>query len=227
MPRAPRLQIAGLTFHVVHRGNHRERVFFQDDDYRYYLHLLARVSQHYDTSIHAYVLMTNHIHLLATAAQPDGISRTMHDVAGSYSRWVNKQLDRTGSVWEGRFHSSLVDSDYYCLACYQYIEMNPVRAGIVASPAEYRWSSYHENVGARALCIVHPHDSFYALGSSRVARTDSYRAIINERLSDTAVSTIREGMRRGLAIGSARAANDGHRETTPRRRGRPRKPASL
>ena len=227
MSRAPRLQIAGLTFHVVHRGNHRERIFFQDNDYRNYLRLLARVSRRYETSIHAYVLMTNHVHLLATAARPDGISRTMQDVAGSYSRWINSRLDRRGSLWEGRFHSSLIDSDHYCLACYRYIELNPVRAGIVASPSEYRWSSYRENVGERAPRIVDPHDCFIALGSSGGARVDNYRAILAERLPDATIITIREGTRRGLVIGNDHMRLDGGLQTAPRRRGRPRRPTNL
>jgi putative transposase len=227
MSRAPRPQIAGLTFHVVQRGNHRERIFFQEDDYHYYLHRLALVAIRYETRIHAYVLMTNHVHLLATAGQPDGVSRTMQDVAGSYSRWINKRLDRKGRLWEGRFHSSLIDSDYYCLACYRYIELNPVRAGLVPTPSEYRWSSYHENAGGPTRGIVDPHACYVALGPSRVARVDNYRSMVAERLPNSILSTIREGMRRGLAIGDERATRDDQGENVPRRRGRPRRPARL
>ena len=227
MSRAPRVQITGLTFHVVHRGNHRERIFFQDDDYRHYLQRLALVACRYLTRIHAYVLMTNHVHLLATAGQPDGVSRMMQDVAGSYSRWINQRLDRKGRLWEGRFHSSLIDSDFYCLACYRYIELNPVRAGIVPTPAAYRWSSYHENVGRLTRRIVDPHACFIALGSSREARIDSYRSILAEQLPDSAVSKIREGMRRGLAIGDKRTTPDDNPQSAPRRRGRPPRPARL
>jgi putative transposase len=201
MPRAPRLQIAGLTFHVVQRGNHRERVFFTHDDYRTYLDLLALLSNRYQTRVHAYVLMTNHVHLLMTAARPDGVSRTMQYVASIYSRRLNERLERQGPLWEGRFRASLIDSDYYCLACYRYIELNPVRAGMVASPAEYRWSSYRENAGQSMPHVVEPHDSFLALGDSPSARIKGYRAIVAEALPAAALTTIREGLRRGEPIG--------------------------
>jgi putative transposase len=227
MPRAPRIQIAGLTFHIVHRGNHRARVFFVDDDYRSYLHLLALMSSRYQTKIHAYVLMTNHVHLLMTAARPDGVSRTMQNVAGCYARIVNERLDRQGALWEGRFRSSLIDSEYYCLACYRYIELNPVRAGIVAWPAEYRWSSHNENIGQRALRIVEPHDSFMALGIAPQSRCENYRSLLAEALPDKTLATIREGMRQGLPICSDPSASDHapdiNIDVGPRRRGRPRK----
>jgi putative transposase len=205
MPRAPRIQIAGLTFHVVQRGNHREPVFFTDDDYRTYLHLLALMSSRYETRVHAYVLMTNHVHLLMTATRPDGVSRTMQYVASSYSRKLNERLERQGPLWESRFRSSLIDSEYYCLACYRYIELNPVRAGMVASPAAYRWSSYLENVGQRIPRVIEPHDCFLALGNSPSARFHSYRAIVAEALPAAALTTIREGLRQGRPTGGNRA----------------------
>ena len=202
MSRAPRLQIAGLTFHVVHRGNHRERIFFTNDDYLGYLHLLAWMSSRYETKIHAYVLMTNHVHMLMTAERPDGVSLTMQNVASTYSRQLNKRLDRQGPLWEGRFRSSLIDTDYYCLACYRYIELNPVRAGIVASPADYRWSSYRENVGQRAPRIVEPHPSFLSLGALPDERAGNYLAILAEVLPVNTLATLRKGM------GQARRASD-------------------
>jgi putative transposase len=231
MPRARRLQISGLTFHVVHRGNHRDRVFFSDDDYFSYLHLLALMSSRFETRIHAYVLMTNHVHMLMTAARPDGISRTMQHVAASHSRRLNERLDRQGALWEGRFRSSLIDSDYYCLACYRYIEMNPVRAGIAASPGDYRWSSYCENIGRRSLRMVDPHPSFLALGDSPASRIDCYRGLFAESLPANALTTIREGLRMGLPIRSdPTACGSAPQNSVPssvRRRGRPPKALSL
>lgn len=204
MSRLPRIRIPGITFHVVQRGNDRNRVFFADDDYRAYLHRLNLMSQRYDTSVHAYVLMTNHVHLLLTSRLPDGISRTMQHVSSGYARRINDRYRRTGTLWEARFKSSPVDSEFYCLACYRYIELNPVRAGLVLAPADYRWSSYHENVGKRSVSIVTPHACYEALGRSRSERVDRYREIVHEYLPDRMIADIRHGMRRGSPVGSDR-----------------------
>jgi putative transposase len=118
----------------------------------------------------------------------------MQQLGSSYARHVNQQYSRTGTLWEGRFRSSPVDSDYYCLACYRYIELNPVRAGIVAHPKDYRWTSYHENVGQRALSIVAPHASFLAIASSIEQRIERYQAIVGTDLPETTVMAIRHGI---------------------------------
>ena len=228
MPREPRLHIAGATHHVVHRGNHRERVFFDDADCRDYLQLLALMSARYETRVHAYVVMSNHVHLLMTPERPDGVSRTIQHTASGYSRGINDRLGRKGTLWEGRFRSSLIASDFYCLACYRYIEMNPVRAGMVASPADYRWSSHLENVGRRSGTIIEPHASYLALARSREERHRSYQALFEEDLTPLAIATIRIGTRKGLPIRSADgidAARPGNGATeNGRRRGRPRNP---
>jgi putative transposase len=159
----------------------------------------------------------------------------MQCVAGTYSRNLNERLDRKGTLWEGRYRASPIDSERYCLACYRYIELNPVRAGIVASPADYRWSSYHENVGRRMLCIVEPHRCFLELGNTSRERGDSYRALLAEVLPAAAVATIRKGLSLELPIGSD-GANDGVTpdraqpaavDPTRRRPGRPRRALSL
>jgi len=201
MPRPPRISLPGLTCHIVQRGNDRNRTFFSDEDYRTYLLLLKRISRRYETSVHAYVLMTNHVHLLMTSKQQDGLSRTMQQVGSSYTRHVNDRYERTGTLWEGRFRSSPVDSDFYCLACYRYIELNPVRAGMVSSPGEYRWSSYNENAGRRAPSVVEPHDSFLAIASASDERASCYRAIVNDQLPDKTISAIRRATSSGMPIG--------------------------
>lgn len=226
MARPRRILIAGITFHIVQRGHDRNRTFFRDDDYRDYLLLLSRMSQRYKTSVHAYVLMTNHVHLLMTSRQDDGVSRTMQHVAGTYARRINQRLERRGSLWEGRFKSSPVDSDFYCLACYRYIELNPVRAGMVARPEDYRWSSHHENIGRRAMRVVEPHETFAALGASRAERAQRYRGIIRERLPNRTVEAIRHGTEKGLPVGrddfKERIETKIGKAIGQRKRGRPR-----
>jgi putative transposase len=202
MPRLPRINIPGITFHVVQRGNDRHRTFFADDDYRSYLLSLRRISRRYETRVHAYALMSNHVHLLMTADRADGISLTMQLLGSTYTRRINNAHGRSGTLWEGRFKSSPIDSDFYCLACYRYIELNPVRAGLVAHPADYQWSSHRENSGARALSIVEPHDSYLALSSNDKARFTCYRQLFDEQLPAAALSEFRTATSSGTPIGS-------------------------
>jgi putative transposase len=202
MPRPARIRLPGIPFHVVHRGNDRKQTFFGKSDYQTYLDLLVRSCQRYETAVHAYVLMTNHVHLLMTSSLADGVSHTMQYLGSSYARRINGQYGRTGTLWEGRFKSSPVDSEFYCLACYRYIELNPVRARIVDAPEDYRWSSYLENVGERRPAIVEPHPCFLALSKSRAERTRRYRALVRLQLPPTAVDSIRLGAKTGTPVGS-------------------------
>lgn len=226
MSRLPRIRIPGITFHVVQRGNDRNRTFFEDDDYRAYLNLLALMSDRYQTDVHAYVLMTNHVHLLLTSKLADGVSRTMQQVAAGYSRRINDRLQRTGTLWEGRFRSSAIDSEFYCLACYRYIELNPVRAGIVRLPGDYQWSSYSENAGRRAQAIVNPHPCYLALGEQAVTRHKRYADMFRRRISDNTLMEIRHGARKGLPVGGDGFKNQVESKLgtrlTPRKVGRPR-----
>jgi len=226
MPRLPRISVPNVTFHVVQRGNDRGRTFFDERDFRTYVLLLSRISRRYQTSVHAYVLMTNHVHLLMTSQRQDGISLTMQQLGSSFVRHINERYSRTGTLWEGRFRSSPVDSDYYCLACYRYIELNPVRAGIVAAPDDYRWSSYRENVGLRALSVVTPHASYLRIASEDERRREQYRQIVNERLPESTLATLRDSTVKGLPIGDERFLGMLERKTgrtiIPGPRGRPR-----
>lgn len=214
MPRPPRINVARITFHVVQRGNDRNRTFFDDEDFGSYLFLLRRISRRYATAVHAYVLMPNHVHLLMTSDRADGISVTMQQTSSSYARQVNQRYQRTGTLWEGRFRSSPVDSDYYCLACYRYIEMNPVRAGIVPRPEDYRWSSFRENTGKRASAFVEPHVSFVALGESPAARQAQYRAMFVDGLPRQTISEIRR-----CAVGGRPIGSDSFRQAVARQAG--------
>ena len=172
MPRRARLRIEGLPLHIMQRGNNRCACFFEPGDYCWYLDLLTDRAAAHDCAVHAYVLMTNHVHLLLTPERADGASWLMKDMAQRYAQRVNHFRKRTGSLWEGRFRSCIVDSDLYLLTCQRYIEMNPVRAGIVNHPADYAWSSYRANAHGTASTCLKPHPQIrhatqggFALGS--------------------------------------------------------------
>ena len=154
MPRGARAVLVDHPLHVVQRGINRNACFFADTDYRTYLRYLAEFSTRFSCSVHAYCLMTNHVHLLLTPHTPDACARLMKNLGQCYVQGVNQRLRRTGTLWEGRFHSCLVTAERYVLACYRYIELNPVRAGMVAAPGEYRWSSYRANAEARPDALL-------------------------------------------------------------------------
>ncbi|HEX6992980.1 MAG TPA: transposase [Gammaproteobacteria bacterium] len=227
MPRPPRISIPDTTFHVVQRGNNQARTFFADQDYALYLALLEYACRRYQTQVHAYVLMTNHVHLLVTSSLPEGVSRTMQYVGSRYVAKVNLRLGRTGTLWEGRFRSSPVDTDRYLLACYRYIEQNPVRAGMVRRPDDYTWSSVRINCGTRSSSLVKPHPVFLALGSTARVRAARYRQLLDEGLAQQTVDEIRNSVRSGLPAGSDefRQSLEAslNRPLCRRRPGRPRK----
>ena len=145
MPRIPRLSVPGIPLRIVQRGNNRQAVFFQEKDYIVWLGTLFESAIRYEVSVHAWVCMTNHVHLLATPWEEGAASRMMQRLGATYTASINVNYRRSGSLWEGRFKSSLVDCERYVLACYRYIELNPVRAGMVVCPSGYRWSSYRHN----------------------------------------------------------------------------------
>jgi putative transposase len=138
MPRPTRLNLAGIPQHITQRGNNCQACFFVNADYQQYFSLLADACKRHDSSVHAFVLMTNHVHILITPETPTGVSLVIQDLGRDYVRENNKAYKRTGTMWEWRFKSSLVDHEAYCLECYRYIELNPVRAGMVTHPASYR-----------------------------------------------------------------------------------------
>jgi putative transposase len=225
MPRRPRISPIGTTLHVTQRGHNRSRTFFEERDYREYLHLLHIASKRASCAVHAYVLMTNHVHLLVTPELETGVSKLLQYVGSRYVAWLNRRLNRTGTLWEGRFRSSPVDRDRYCLACYRYIELNPVRAGIVRHPADYRWSSYGANALGLSSVLVSPHPTFVALAESPNERRRRYAELFNEVLPTETLSRIREGVRSGRPTGAAPFVEEieGRSRRVVRRRGRPRK----
>jgi putative transposase len=170
MPRKPRFFLPGIPAHIVQRGHSREPVFFEAGDYQAYLGWLKEAAVRYGCDIHAYVLMTNHVHLLATPAKKDSISRMMQYIGRRYVPYINHTYGTSGSIWEGRFKASLISDEQYLLTCMRYIELNPVRANMVASPAQYRWSSYRYNAQGREDVLVAEHPLYSQLGKTVSSR---------------------------------------------------------
>ncbi len=191
MPRRARMYLPGYAYHVVQRGNNRENCFISADDYQLYLDLWRRCAKRYKVNVHAYCLMTNHIHFLVTPANETGLSNTMKVVGSRYAFYINRRYERTGTLWEGRHRSSLVQSAQYLLSCYRYIELNPVRARIVRYPEEYKWSSYGYNgLGSPSWLMHHP--DYLHLGTTASERCKNYRALISQKLDTSEIQMIRK-----------------------------------
>ncbi len=204
MPRKPRNYLAGVPSHIVQRGHDRNPCFFANDDRRFYLTCLGEACQRYAVSLHAYVLMTNHVHLLMTPTSPEGISRVMQLVGNRYVQYVNRTYRRTGTLWEGRHKSSLVDAERYLLCCYRYIELNPLRARIVLHPADYPWSSYRNHANGQVDPLVVDHEAFLRLGRTPAERQHSYRALASTNLDERDVRTIRQSAALSMPLGDKR-----------------------
>lgn len=165
MARLPRFVIAGHPQHVIIRGNNRDSIFYADEDYRFYLKKLKQACDKHQCDVHAYVLMTNHVHLLLTPRTTQGISKAMQMLGRYYVQYFNNTCQRTGTLWEGRYKATLIDSERYLLTCYRYIELNPVRAeGMASHHSEYRWSSYHYNALGQEDTLVTPHTEYLRSG---------------------------------------------------------------
>lgn len=204
MPRKPRLDLAGVAQHVVQRGNDRQPCFFREVDYVRYLQDLREAAIAFGCRVHAYVLMTNHVHLLVTPQARGAVARMMQTVGRRYVRYVNDALGRTGTLWEGRYKSCLVDSERYVLACYRYIELNPVRAGMVGSAGDYRWSSHGANGFGRHDPLVSPHAGYLQIASDEAGRYRAYRELVEQSVNAEELERIRLYAQRQRALGSSR-----------------------
>lgn len=204
MPRKPRFYVAGMPVHVVQRGNNRDPIFFNDSDYRAYGKWLKEAAEKYNCKIHAYVLMTNHVHLLVTPDDATGVGRMMQYVGRYYVPYINHTYGRTGTLWEGRYKSSLIDSVDYFLTCSRYIELNPVRALMVSSPDAYPWSSYAANASGKADPIVQPHAIYTALAATDQGRHQAYSGLFKAKIADAELSEIRASWQTGTPLGSDR-----------------------
>lgn len=201
MPRQPRYLLPGVPQHVVQRGVDRNPTFFAPSDYASYLRCLRSASRRYECQIHAYVLMTNHVHLLVTPQAEDSIPRVMQSIGREYVQPLNSRYKRIGTLWQARYRASVVQSDFYFLACHRYIEMNPVRAGLVNSPHLYRYSSYTFNALGHANGLVTPHSTYLALGSDSKSRTKAYQYLFSTELRASLIEEIRKQTRSCRPIG--------------------------
>ena len=204
MPRQPRPDLADVPQHVVQRGNDRQPCFYVADDYRRYLAGLRESAIRYGCLLHAYVLMTNHVHVLVTPSSAGAVSRMMQWLGRQYVGYINGRYRRTGTLWEGRYKSCLVDTERYLLTCYRYIELNPVRAAMVADPADYAWSSYRANAQAGPDIVVVPHAEYLRLGTDQEQRCVAYRALFKDALDDDRLTEIRAYVQQQRALGTPR-----------------------
>ncbi len=202
MPRPHRFCPPDHTVHVVQRGNNRQVCFARDDDYAAYAHWLCESALRYEVAIHAWVFMTNHVHLLMTPSTPTGISKLMQSVSQKYVQSFNFRYSRSGTLFEGRFRSSLVQSEAYLLNCIRYIELNPVRAGMTTNPGDYHWSSFHCHAFNSPATMWTPHPEFFRLGRNAAERAETYRMLVREALPTETVQKIRGCLNSGLALGS-------------------------
>lgn len=204
MARLPRLVIPGYPLHVIQRGNNRQAIFYAEGDYLKYLETLRLSAEETGCRIHAYVLMTNHVHLLVSPAGKESLSKMMQSLGRQYVGYINRLYQRSGTLWEGRFKSALVDSERYLLTCSRYIELNPVRAGMVNGPGEYQWSSYRANGLGRKDPTITPHPLYERLGKENAMRQKAYRDLFRPSIDADSLQLIRENTQQTTIIGDSR-----------------------
>ncbi len=204
MPRKPRMYLPETPCHVVQRGNNREACFFAEMDYVFYLECLNKALQDLHVALHAYVLMTNHVHLLMTPATHNGISKVMQSVGRRYVQYINTTYRRTGTLWEGRHKASLVQADQYLLTCYRYIELNPVAANMVSHPDAYPWSSYAHHALGKPNRLIRDHVLYEQLGQTATARHYAYRELFRHALDTKDIHAIRTSTRYETPLGNDR-----------------------
>lgn len=202
MPRKRRFYLPGVPAHIVQRGHSRNPVFFESEDYHAYLGWLQEASERYDCKIHAYVLMTNHIHILATPEEKNGISLMMQYVGRYYVPYINYTYGSSGSIWEGRYKSNIIHDEAYLLTCMRYIELNPVRADMVKSPGAYRWSSYQVNAQGKDNDIINCHPLYKSLGKTKAQRQDAYKSLFKAHIDEKQLGVIRTSWQTGTPLGN-------------------------
>ena len=204
MARLSRFVLPGQPQHVILRGNNRAEVFCADADYQFYLEKLQQACATHGCNIHAYVLMANHVHLLITPHEEQSIAKVIQLLGRYYVHYYNYSYQRTGTLWEGRYTATLVDSKTCLLTCMRYIELNPVRADMVAHPSEYPWSSYHHNALEQADELVTPHLEYRRLGKTAEERKAAYRQLFKHRIPVVGLAEIREATNKAWVLGSDR-----------------------
>jgi putative transposase len=227
MARKPRFTLPGYPQHIIQRGLDRQACFFAVEDYRLYLELMQEAAGKYDCHVHAYVLMTNHVHMLVTPQQSLGVSFMMQRLAQRYVRTMNSTYRRTGTLWDGRYKAGLVDTGRYLLTCMRYIELNPVRATMVSHPAEYAWSSYRHNGQGSPDKVIKSHPFYIQLDKQQQKRCAAYRAMFATHIEADLLSEIRNTLNQELVLGSGAFRKQVEtmlgRQTQKKPKGRPRK----
>ena len=204
MARLPRFGIPDQPQHVIVRGNNRSEISRAEADYRFYLEKLQLACAKHACTIHGYVLMTNHVHLLITPHEEAGLGKTLQMLGRYYVQYYNYSYQRTGTLWEGRYRATLIDSEAYLLTCMRYIELNPVRAGMAAHPSEYPWSSYRYNALGQPDNLVTPHLEYRRLGKTDEERQAAYQQLFKNRLSENGLAEIREATNKAWVLGNER-----------------------
>ena len=227
MPRRARLLVPDVPLHIIQRGNNRQACFYAAEDYRFYLDWLTGYAAEAQCQVHAYVLMTNHVHLLISSSMPAGPGSLMKALGQRYVQYINRRYRRGGTLWEGRFRSCPVQEEAYLMACQRYIELNPVRAGMIRQPADYLWSSYRVNAMGEESTLIKPHPLYRALGRSAAERRKAYRQLFRRELEPDVVDAIRSATNGNYALGNEQFARQigqalGQRATRGKA-GRPRK----
>lgn len=216
MARLPRLTLPGFAHHIIQRGNNRQPIFIATADYQMMLDLLEENSNKFEVAIHAYVLMGNHFHLLATPQTTEGLAQMMQAVGRRYVRYFNDRQGRSGTLWEGRFKSTLIQTERYLLACMAYIDLNPVRAGMVATAGDYPWSSFAHFVGRRTDRLITPHPLFWELGNTPFAREAAYAQLVQEGVNSAQQAALTDATLRGWALGEPEFVDDLQKRTQRR-----------
>lgn len=228
MARLPRLILPGHAHHLIQRGHNRQAIFLTDEDRRAYLGFLRDAARAAHVDIHAYVLMPNHVHLLATPASEAALGRMMQSLGRRYVGWFNQRHGRTGTLWEGRYRGAPLEAASYLLACMRYIELNPVRAGVVSAPQDYPWSSYAHHVGAgRRDPLVSEHAQYWQMGNTPFEREVAYRHWVAQGVGEAEAARLTDAALKGWALGGegylSQVAATTSRPLVARAKGRPRK----
>ena len=225
MARLPRLTLAGHLHHIIQRGNNRQPIFVGREDFELMLTLLADNAQKYAVAVHAYVLMDNHFHLLATPSTADGLPQMMQAVGRRYVQHFNRRHARTGTLWEGRYRSTVLEPERCLLPCMVYLDLNPVRAGLVAQPADYAWSSHAHWLGRRTDRLLTPHALYWGLGNTPFAREAAYAALVDAGIPASEEAAITATVLSGWALGEPNFVQELQlhtpRRVTARSAGRP------
>ena len=226
VPRPPRYPLIGVPQHVMQRGNNRQPTFFAADDFRVYLECLKEAATNHHCEIHAYVLMTNHVHLLMTPRRTNAIAKVIQSLGRRYVQYINATYQRSGTLWEGRYKASVIESESYLLMCLRYIELNPVRSNLVADPAEYLWSSYPWHALGKSDPLITDHSVYLALGRTKEERHEAYRGLFRDPLDPARLQEIRESVNQCRVLGGERFKDEIEaalsRRVRPAKAGRPK-----